>query len=324
MRFGYKAAAEQFAPAELLEHAVLAEKHGFESVAVSDHFHPFWHTGGHASFALSWLGAAGQRTKRVALGTSVIAPALRYHPALVAQSFATLACLSPGRLFLGMGTGEPINEVPFGAWPPFAERHARLAEAIELIRQLWSGDVVDHEGRFFRLRGARLYDVPEQAPPIYVAASGPKSAELAGSAAAGIICNAGAGVESCRELLAAMERSAVAKGRSVSDLARVLEVKVSFARSQKQAQEEPLLWAPLALLSEVTGDPRELERRSQEHLESALGRWLISTDADEHVAQLRPFLSLGFDHLIFHSPAVDQGAFIRLYTAELLPRLRGQ
>src|SRR5215468_7358529 len=144
IRFGYKASAEQFGPSELLDFSVLAEAVGFDSVFVSDHLQPWRHDGGHAPFALSWLGALGARTNRVVIGTSVLTPTFRYHPALIAQAFATLGCLFPGRVVLGVGSGESMNEAPLGAqWPEPKERFGRLKEAIELIRLLWSQERVD-------------------------------------------------------------------------------------------------------------------------------------------------------------------------------------
>src|SRR4051794_28519470 len=183
VRFGYKASAEQFGPAELLRYAVTAEERGFDSVFVSDHFQPWRHDGGHAPAALPWLGALVARTERVTVGTSVLTPTFRYHPAVVAQAFATLGCLAPGRVVLGVGSGESLNEVPLGvAWPEVKERFARLKEAVTLIRRLWSEDRVTFEGAYYRTELATIYDKPEQ-PPLYIGASGPAAARLAGRVA---------------------------------------------------------------------------------------------------------------------------------------------
>src|SRR3712207_551966 len=170
VRFGYKASAEQFGPAELLAYAEHAERHGFDTVAVSDHFQPWRHHGGHSPAVLPWLGALGARTG-VRFGTSVLTPTLRYQPAVVAQAFATLACLSPGRVFLGVGTGEAMNETPVtgDVWPPIKERRRRLAEAVRLIRALWTDERVDFEGEYYRTARATIYDRPAEPVPIYVA-----------------------------------------------------------------------------------------------------------------------------------------------------------
>src|SRR3712207_7570897 len=158
VRFGYKASAEQFGPRELLGFALLAERHGFDSVFVSDHFQPWRHTGGHAPAALPWLGALLARTDRVVVGTSVLTPTFRYHPAVIAQAFATLGVLAPGRVILGVGSGESLNEVALGTqWPDGKERFARLKEAVTLIKQLWSEERVTFDGTFYRTENATIY-----------------------------------------------------------------------------------------------------------------------------------------------------------------------
>ncbi|MEI7439616.1 MAG: LLM class flavin-dependent oxidoreductase, partial [Thermoleophilia bacterium] len=172
IRLGYKASSEQFAPRELLEYAAQADALGFDTVAISDHFQPFRHTGGHSPFSFAWMGALVERTQRVHIGTSVITPTFRHHPSSVAQGFATLACLAPGRIFLGVGSGESLNEVPPTGveWPEGPERLKRLKESLALIRQLWSEERVTFEGDFYQTKSATIYDLPDAPPPIYVAA----------------------------------------------------------------------------------------------------------------------------------------------------------
>ncbi len=193
LTLGYKASAEQFAPRELLDFAVHAEAVGFDSIMVSDHFQPWRHTGGHAPFSFTWMGALGERTSRALLGTSVVTPTFRYHPSIVAQAIGTLGALYPGRVLLGVGTGESLNEVPATgmAWPPFKERFARLREAIQLMRRLAREDRVTFEGDFFRTDKATIYDRPETPVPIYIAASGAVAARLAGRIGDGFICTSG-------------------------------------------------------------------------------------------------------------------------------------
>ena len=176
LTLGYKASAEQFPPRRLLDLAVAAESAGFDSVWTSDHFQPWRHTDGHAPNALVWLGAATIATSRVTLGTSVLTPSFRYNPAVVAQAFSTLGCLAPGRVILGVGTGESMNEVPVGVdWPEQRERFARLRESVTLIQALNApgAEFVDFNGDFYRTHEATVYDKPEQPVPIYIAASGP-------------------------------------------------------------------------------------------------------------------------------------------------------
>src|SRR6201998_1974283 len=169
LKLGYKASAEQFGPHELLEFACLAEEVGFDSVFVSDHFQPWKHTDGHAPSALAWLGALGARTRRVVIGTSVLTPTFRYHPSIVAQVFGTLGAMFPGRVILGGGTGESLNEVPATGlkWPETRERFARMREAIQLIRRLWREDHVTFEGEYYRTANATIYDKPGGKLPIY-------------------------------------------------------------------------------------------------------------------------------------------------------------
>src|SRR5256712_7502620 len=196
LRLGYKASAEQFAPRVLLDFAVDAERNGFDSVFVSDHFQPWRHSDGHAPFAFAWLAATGERTQRVQLGTSVATPTFRYHPAIVAQAFGTLGSLNPGRMILGVGTGEHLNEGALGiTWPDNKERFARLREAVKLIKLLWSEQSVTFEGEYYRTRNATFYDRPDQPIPIYIGAGGPQVAKYAGRAGDGLICTSGKGME---------------------------------------------------------------------------------------------------------------------------------
>ena len=152
VQIGYKASAEQFGPRRLVELGVLAERHGFDTVTVSDHYQPWRHEGGHAPFSLAWMSAVGERTERVLLGTSVLTPTFRYHPAVIAQAFATMGCLFPGRVMLGIGTGEAMNEVAVTGieWPEYKERFARMRESVRLMRELWSGERVTFEGDYYK------------------------------------------------------------------------------------------------------------------------------------------------------------------------------
>jgi coenzyme F420-dependent glucose-6-phosphate dehydrogenase len=328
LKLGWKASAEQFPPQELLDLAVLAEESGFDSVMVSDHYQPFKHTDGHAPFSLSWLGAATQRTSRVELGTSVLTPTFRYHPSVVAQAFATLDHLAPGRVILGVGTGESLNEVPVIGieWPDFKERFARLREAVDLMRKLWTEDFVSFEGQYYRTKDVTLYDKPARPVPIYVGASGEFAARYAGRAADGFICTSGKGLELYSEkLLPAVREGAEKAGRDYDAIEKMIELKVSFDTDRARAKEDTKIWAPLSLPAEDKAgveDPRELERRAKAVEGEAHKRWLVSDDPEEHVEQMRPYLELGFRHLIFHAPGNDQARFLKLYSKEVLPRLR--
>jgi coenzyme F420-dependent glucose-6-phosphate dehydrogenase len=327
LRIGYKASAEQFDPSTLLDFTVEAERHGFELAGVSDHFQPWRHTGGHSPAALAWLGAAGQRTSSVTLGTSVLTPTLRYHPSVVAQAFATLGCLTPGRVFLGVGTGEAMNETPVtgGEFPGRKERRQRLAEAIELIRRLWTEERVDFEGSFYRTAKATIYDRPDEPVPIYVAASGPLAAKLAGRAGDGFICTSGKDPALYEELLANVVQGAEAAGRDAAEIRHMIEIKVSYDRDRERAFTNTHPWAALALKPEQKEgieDPIEMERVADANVEQAPSRFICSDDPEEVVEQIAVYVELGFDELLLHAPGEDQSRFLDEFSADVLPLLR--
>jgi len=328
VRFGYKASNEQFAPRDLLDYSVQAEERGFDSVFVSDHLQPWRHDGGHAPFAMSWLGALGARTSRIVMGTSVLTPTFRYHPAIVAQSFATLGCLFPGRVVLGMGTGESMNEVPLGIeWPDGKERFARFREAVRLIRQLWSEERVTFEGDYYRTDKATIYDRPDQPVPLYLAGSGPAATRFAGRQGDGYITTSGKDPALYTDtLIPAVEEGAEKAGRTVADLDMMIEVKVSFDHSREEAMNATHFWGALGLTAEQkqgVEDPVEMQRLADElSVEQTAKRFIVSTDPDEHVQRIRTYLDLGFNHLVFHAPGPDQPKFLKLYGEEILPRLR--
>ena len=328
IRFGYKASAEQFAPRELLGYGIQAEQQGFDSVFVSDHLQPWRHDGGHAPAALPWLGALATSTERILLGTSVLTPTFRYHPAVVAQAFATLGCLAPGRVILGVGSGESLNEVPLGLqWPDGKERFARLKEAVTLIRRLWTEDRVSFEGAFYRTDLATIYDKPEQPVPIYIGASGPAATRLAGRIADGFITTSGKGHELYTDtLLPAVREGADKAARPLTDVDLMIEVKVSFDPDLEQARNDTHYWGALALSpEEKTGveDPIEMQRRADAlSVDRTVTRWIVSSDPDEHAAKVAEYLDMGFKHLVFHAPGPDQDRFLRVYGEQILPRLR--
>lgn len=328
LRFGYKASAEQFAPTELLNYAVLAEQAGFDSVFVSDHLQPWNHEGGHAPAAMPWLGALGARTERIIMGTSVLTPTFRYHPGVVAQAFGTLGVLYPGRVILGVGTGEALNEVALGIpWPDVKERFARLKEALELIDLLWREDRVTFDGQYFQTENATIYDRPDVPVPVYIGASGPAATRLAGRVASGFITTSGKARELYTEtLLPALAEGLEKGGRTADDVDTLMEMKVSFDHDRERALQDTRYWAPLALSPEEkmgVEDPQEMQRLADAlPIERAASRWIVSTDPDEHVSRVREYIDLGFRHLVFHGPGADQERFIKLYGEEILPRLR--
>ena len=335
LKLGYKVSAEQFDPRELVEIAVAAEAHGMESVAVSDHFQPWRHVGGHAPFSLSWMAAVGERTKTVQIGTSVMTPTFRYNPAVIAQAFATMGCLYPGRIMLGVGTGEALNEIATGFrgagsqdWPEFKERFARLREAIDLMRQLWTGDRVDFRGEYYSTHGASIYDRPDTPIPVYIAAGGPVVARFAGRTGDGFICTSGKGMELYTDgLIPAVKDGAKKVGRSYDDIDRMIEIKLSYDTSMETALENTRFWSPLALSKEQKHDitdPVEMEKAADAlPIETIASRWIVGNDPDSVVADIRKYVDAGLNHLVFHGPGQDQRRFLELFERDLAPRLRG-
>ncbi len=330
LKLGYKASAEQFGPRELVELGVAAEAAGMDSATVSDHFQPWRHEGGHAPFSLAWMTAVGERTKRLQLGTSVMTPTFRYNPAVIAQAFATMACLYPNRIFLGVGTGEALNEIATGfagEWPEFKERFARLREAVSLMRELWLGDRVDFDGEYYRTSGASIYDVPDGGVPVYVAAGGPVVARYAGRAGDGFICTSGKGMELYTDkLLPAVAEGAEKKERSVDEIDHMIEIKISYDTDPDAALENTRFWAPLSLTPEQKhsiDDPIEMEKAADElPIEQVAKRWIVASDPDEAVEKVKQYVDAGLNHLVFHAPGHDQRRFLELFRTDLEPRLR--
>jgi coenzyme F420-dependent glucose-6-phosphate dehydrogenase len=329
LTIGYKASAEQFGPRQLVEYAVRAEAVGLDSVLVSDHFLPWRHRGGHAPFALSWMAAVGERTSRVRIGTSVLTPTFRYNPAVLAQAFATMALLYEGRVMLGVGTGEALNEVAVSgmAWPEFKERFARLREAVRLIRALWTESEVGFEGDYYKLVNATIYDRPERPVPVYIAAGGPVVAKYAGRAGDGFICTSGKGMQLYTDqLLPAVAEGAAAAGRDPATIDKLIEIKLSYDRDPALAKENTRFWAPLSLTAEQKHSVHsadEMERLADQlPIEQVARRWIVASDPDDAVAQIRPYVDAGLNHLVFHGPGHDQERFLDQFSADVLPRLR--
>jgi coenzyme F420-dependent glucose-6-phosphate dehydrogenase len=327
LTLGYKASAEQFGPRELLDYSVLAEQLGLDSVAISDHFQPWRHNTGHAPNSLVWLGALGQATERVVLATSVLTPTFRLHPSIVAQAFGTLGALFPGRVVLGIGTGEAMNETPATGlvWPGAKERRLRLAESVELMRRLWTEERVTFEGDYYSTDRATIYDRPDEPVPIYIAAWAPLATKYAGRAGDGFICTSGKEPDLYRERIGNLEEGAASAGRDVGSIERVIEIKVSYDADVDYAKDACRWWAALSLSAEEKSgveDPMEMERLADAAADRAHSRFIVSSDADDVVEQIATYVDLGFTHLIFHAPGEDQPRFLKQFCADIVPRLR--
>jgi len=320
---GYKTCHEQYQPDKLLTHAVLADKYGFETLWTSDHFHPWAHTNAAGGFAWVWMASAAERSRNIKIGTSVTAPILRYHPAIVAQAFATLAYMYPERVFLGLGAGEALNESPLGyAWPSPKQRVEMLEEAVIVIKRLWSGDFVSFEGEYYRLKKAKLYTKPDKPIKIYVAAGGPKVAELAGRYADGLLLDS----LDRANLFRAFENGAKKAGKEVASLEKVAEIMVSYDEDYDAALKACRFWAgcmlPVFFKYDIY-DPREIEAHGEYVGDEAIAKsWIIGTTAEEHLKGIEEYMKTGFNHLYFTSSSPDEPKFIKFYGEKILPYIR--
>jgi coenzyme F420-dependent glucose-6-phosphate dehydrogenase len=330
LKIGYKASAEQFGPRDLVEYAVRAEELGLDSVWASDHFLPWRHNGGHAPHALTWMAVVGERTNRVQIGTSVLTPTYRYNPAVLAQELASMALLFDGRVALGVGTGEALNEIAVSGmeWPEFKERFARLRESVRLMRALWTEDgKVNFRGDYYTTVDAEIYDRPENPVPVYVAAGGPMVARYAGRQGEGFICTSGKGMELYTDkLIPGLKEGAESEGRDADTIDRTIEIKMSYDRDPEAAKQNCRFWAPLSLSAEQknsVSSSEEMERLADElPLDEITGRWIVTSDPDEAVAQIKPYLDAGLNHLVFHGPGDDQERFLTQFAEDVLPKLR--
>jgi len=326
VEFGYRAVEEQYQPSRLVDFAVLAERQGFDFVCISDHFHPWFHEGGCAGHAWIWIGAAGARTKRVRLGTGVTVPIYRYHPAIVAQAFATLGELYPGRIFLGLGTGEAMNEVPLGfRWPPFKERAERLEEGIRIIKSLWEGEFITFNGKYFKLCDARLYTKPREKVPLYIAASGPTVARMAGKHGDGFMT--AATVDAVYPtLFSALAEGAKEAGRRVEAIPRMVELKISYDEDYGRALNSLAKWRVTrvsSILSKSICDPRELDELGRQIDLKGLSKW-VCTDMEQCIRLVEECIKAGFNEVQVGSSSPNEEEFIIKFGKEALPYLREQ
>ncbi|PPL18715.1 TIGR03557 family F420-dependent LLM class oxidoreductase [Microterricola pindariensis] len=326
---GYAAMLERFAPPEAVALAAHAEAHGFRGVMASDHFQPWVPAQGQSSFVWSVLAAMGERTSG-ALGTGVSTPGYRMHPATLAQASATLAALNPGRHWLGIGSGEALNEHAVGEyWPEPADRINRMFEAVDVIKKLFSASLagrdVKHTGPHFRLESSRLWTMPPVAPPIYVATAGPVTAKRAGKTVDGLVTT-GAPRDKLEHLLARFAEGARESGRSSATMPKVLQLHLSWAPTHEEAVRNALREWPNGGMRFAKSDirsPYEFDQIAKMvRPEDFEGRLLISSDPEEHRAHIQGFLDLGFDRIHLHNVGRNQREWIEVFGRDVLPKLR--
>jgi coenzyme F420-dependent glucose-6-phosphate dehydrogenase len=313
---GYKLSSEEHAAPDLVRHARRAEDAGFSFAVISDHFHPWVDRQGESPFVWSVLGAIAQATESISIGTAVTCPTIRMHPGLVAQAAATVATLLPGRFFLGLGTGENLNEHIFGQrWPSVSERRAMLEEAISVIRKLWEGAMTKELGTYYKVVDAKLYSVPDEPPPVYIAGSGERSAEMAGRLGDGFI-----GLQPDPSLIAAFIRA------GGEQKPRYAEVHVCWAEDEGGARRTATEWWPNVVTpGELVAElplPRHFEQDATRTDESAIAQAVVcGPDPEAHIARIREYENAGYDHVWVHQIGPDQRGFFRFYEQHVLPKL---
>lgn len=316
MKLGYKISSEEHQPLDLVRYGRLAEETGFSWAGISDHFHPWVDRQGHSPFVWSLLGALAIETNNLLLGTWVTCPTLRIHPAIIAQAAATTAAMLPGRFFLGVGSGENLNEHIFGThWPEPAVRLEMLEEAVTVIRGLWNGDMQSHRGKHYTVENARLYTLPDELPPIYMAASGDKAAEAAGRAGDGMI-----GVAPRREIIDKFE------GAGGSGKPKFCEITVCWAASEAEARKTALEWWPNSLteggLSAELPLPEHFEAATAKATEDQIAEQIpCGPDSQRYLKAIQEYEEAGFDHISLHQVGPQQEEFFEFCSRELMPAL---
>lgn len=315
-RLGYALSCEEHAPGDLIRYAARAERSGFAYAFISDHFHPWIDRQGHSAFVWSVIGGIAHATERLRLGTGVTCPTVRTHPAIVAHAAATCAAMMPGRFMLGVGTGEYLNEHVLGdRWPSAAVRREMLEEAVAVIRELWTGALVEHHGRNYTVENARIYTLPEETPPILVAAAGPEAAELAGRIGDGLVT-----VGPQRGVVEGF-RAAGGEGKPCYG-----QVHVCFGEDEAEARRTAHEWWPNAALpgelSQVLPQPAHFEQAAQNVGEDDVAEIIpCGPDPDRHLEAIERLADAGYDHVYVHQVGPDQEGFFRFYEREVLPRL---
>ncbi|HEY9230680.1 MAG TPA: TIGR03557 family F420-dependent LLM class oxidoreductase [Blastocatellia bacterium] len=318
LEIGYSLSSEEHTPDDLIHYAHRAEESGFSFALISDHFHPWTNKQGQSPFVWSVIGGISQVTEKLRLGTGVTCPTFRIHPAIIAQAAATSAAMMPGRFFLGVGTGEALNEHILGdKWPPHDERNERLEEAIELIRLLWEGNEVTFRGYYYEVENARIYTLPDEPPPIIYAAAGPKAAETAGRIADGLVSTSPE-----KEIVQKFEE---AGGRGKPKYGQLT---VCWAQDEQEAIRTAYEWWPNAAvrgeLSQELPTPKFFEQAAKMVKEEDVAEAIVcGPDAPRHLEKIQEFADAGFDHVYVHQVGPDQEGFMEFYEQEIIPKIAG-
>jgi coenzyme F420-dependent glucose-6-phosphate dehydrogenase len=324
VKFGIHAAHEQLNPTDLLDDVIKMEENKIERCWTSDHYMPWWHSGAAGGAAWPWLGAALARTERIVMGTGVTAPILRYHPAIVAQVFATLGYMFPNRVFLGVGKGEALNEVTSGNhWPSSRERFQRLKEAIHLIKKLWTEKWVTFKGQYYSVKDSNLYTKPEKPIPLYVAALGEQSAMLAGEEANGFVTNE-LDVEKIKnKLFPAIKEGTKKSSKDYQSLEKILFIPASYDEDKDKALRSISFWrgAMIKAFYEVDiHDPRKIEENGQVIGNDTLEKMtLVVSNAEEAIKKLQRYVELGFTEIVMTNSSPDRYKFVKLVAEQIIP-----
>lgn len=316
MQLGYKISSEEHSPHDLIRYGRMAEDAGFSWAGVSDHFHPWVDQQGESPFVWSLLGGLSQATEKILVGTWVTCPTVRIHPAIIAQAAATAGSLFPGRFFLGVGSGEYLNEhILADRWPEAPIRLEMLEEAVEVIRKLWEGGMQSHHGKHYTVENARIYTLPDPLPPIYVAASGPKAAQTAGRIGDGFI-----GVAPKKDLIEKFDSEA---GAARPKLA---EITVCWAADQAEAKCTALKWWPNALteggLSSELALPSYFEAATKGATDDQIAEKIpCGPDPEKHLKAIREYADAGYDYIGLHQVGPDQEGFFNFVEREIMPAL---
>lgn len=322
------ASHEQVNAKDLLNDVVIMEQNGLEKCWVSDHYMPWWHDGGYAGATWPWLGAALAKTNRIVIGTAVTAPILRYHPAIVAQVFATLGFMFSDRVFLTVGTGEAVNEVPSGnIWPSNLERFERLKEAIELIKKLWSEEWVDFNGKYYWVKDSNLYTKPAKPIPLYIAAMGPESAKLAGEQGDGLVTNEVNPESLKNRLLPAFKQAVEKSGRDYNSMDKAVFIPASYDQDKQKALQSISFWkgAMIKAFFEVdVHDPREIQENGQVVGDDTMEKMaFVISNAEEGIKKIQKYADLGFTDIVLINSSPNRESFVKLLSKDILSQVKG-